>query len=178
MHLEIEDIPTTETPPEEPPSKKCASLPRWVVFAVCISLLTAITAFTIPYIVLSRRVDQRLASGTFQHASNYYSAPAILSLGDPMPDAELVGALKRSGYSVTETGTAITLHSNAPVEVQFARVRRHPAMFVVDAAKPEVERLLVGLDGHAVSIGNRADDCRLRLSTAIAAAHRPADNPE
>ncbi len=117
---ELEDTPTAERAPETPHSTTRLDIPRWVVLASCISLLAAITAFAIPYYVLSKRVDRQLASGTFQHTFNYYSARQILSLGDPMPAAELAGALKRSGYSVIETGRSITLHSNAPVEIQFA----------------------------------------------------------
>ena len=120
MQLELEDTPPVETPPKEPHSKTLSDLPRWAVLIICVSMLATITAFVIPYFVLSRRVDRQLASGTFQHTLNYYSAPEIVSLGDPMPDAELVGALKRSGYSVTATGKGITLHSKTPVEIQFA----------------------------------------------------------
>src|SRR5258708_37179725 len=120
MQLELEDIPTVETPPEEPHSKTLSDLPRLAVLFICISMLATITAFAIPYFVLSRRVDRQLASGTFQHTLNYYSAPEIVSLGDPMPDAELVGALKRSGYSVTATGKGITFHTKPPDEIKLA----------------------------------------------------------
>jgi penicillin-binding protein 1B len=120
MPLELEDIPITEASPEEPRPATWPRPPKWAVLVICICLLAAITAFAIPYFTLSKRVDRQLASGTFRHTFNYYSARQILSLGDPMPDPELVGALKRSGYSVTPTGKGIILHSNTPVEIQFA----------------------------------------------------------
>src|SRR5262249_50331307 len=95
-------------------------LPRWALLAICISMFAVITAFAIPYFILARRVDKQLASGTFQHTFSYFSAPETLSSGDPIYAAELAGALKRSGYSVTATGRSITLHATPPVEIQFA----------------------------------------------------------
>ncbi len=119
MPLEVEEIRTGEPPPEEPHSKTPYELPRWALLTICISMLAFITLFAIPYFILARRVDRQLASGTFQHTFSYFSAQETLSLGDPTSAADLAGAMKRSGYEVTANGRAITLHSGAPVEIEF-----------------------------------------------------------
>jgi len=89
--------------------------------SMSVFLIASITVSGIWYYRLSKRVDQQLAKGAFQNSLDYFAAPEILSPGDPMPVAELAGALKRSGYTFTANDNAVILHSPVPVEIQFAK---------------------------------------------------------
>lgn len=82
-------------------------VPKLVLLPAAV-LVAATIAVAIPYHRLSKRVDRQLAAGTFQHAFTYFAAPEIVTVGDPVPAAE-IAALKNSAA-----------HSNPPVEIQVA----------------------------------------------------------
>src|ERR1700730_12943175 len=106
--------------PVEPSPQLSKSAPRWIKWAslsVGAFLVAGVTAFTIPYFMLSKRVDRQLAAGAFQHTFTYFAAPEILSVGDPISDADLA-ALKRSESVSIGDGNSIKVNSNTPVEIQ------------------------------------------------------------
>lgn len=61
--------------------------------------VAGILLFGFLYSKYSREIDEKLAVGPFRNASRIYAAPHLLSLGDPLDRDELVGQLRRSGYS-------------------------------------------------------------------------------
>jgi penicillin-binding protein 1B len=86
---------------------KLHDIPKWILLPAA-GLVATMLAVTIPYYRLSKRVDRQLAAGAFQHTFTYFAAPEIVSVGDPVPAAEIT-ALKRSAA-----------HSSTPVEIQVA----------------------------------------------------------
>jgi penicillin-binding protein 1B len=64
-----------------------------------IALLVVIAALAIPYYRLARRVDRQLA-GSALNTVDYYSAPEIVSTGDPIAPADLADAVKRAAQPV------------------------------------------------------------------------------
>lgn len=61
---------------------------------VVIALPLVVAAVTIPYHRLARRVDRQL-SGPFLNAVDYYSAPELVAVGDPMSPGDAASAMKR-----------------------------------------------------------------------------------
>lgn len=66
---------------------------------VVIALPLLVAAVAIPYHRLARRVDRQL-SGPFLNAVDYYSAPELVAVGDPMSPADAASAMKRSARPV------------------------------------------------------------------------------
>lgn len=62
-------------------------------------LVSGLLVFGYLYSKYSREIDEKLAVGPFRNASRIYAAPHVLSLGDPLDREELIGQLRRSGYS-------------------------------------------------------------------------------
>ena len=61
--------------------------------------MASILVFGFLYSKYSREIDEKLAAGPFRNASRIYAAPHVLAVGDPLDREELVGQLRRSGYS-------------------------------------------------------------------------------
>jgi len=103
-----------------PPKREGHELSRRASIYTAISLIAAIAAFTIPYHLLTRRVDRQLATGTFQHGFTYYGAPEAISVGDAFSLAELATTLQHAGIPFHSTDRSIVIHSQEPVEIGVA----------------------------------------------------------
>ncbi len=79
--------------------------------------LAAVVASTVAYYRLSKRVDRQLAAGALGNSLTYFTAPEVLSLGDPMSESDLAAAWKRCGYAVMAKGNALVAQAPAPVEI-------------------------------------------------------------
>jgi penicillin-binding protein 1B len=74
-------------------------LGRIVLAGLAFFLVSGLLLFGFLYSKYSREIDEKLAIGPFRNASRIYAAPHVLSLGDPIDREELIGQLRRSGYS-------------------------------------------------------------------------------
>ncbi len=63
--------------------------------SVLIALPLVVAAVAIPYHRLAQRVDRQL-SGPLLNAVDYYSAPELVAVGDPMSPGEAISAMKHS----------------------------------------------------------------------------------
>lgn len=62
-------------------------------------MVAGLLAFGFLYSKYSREIDEKLAAGPFRNASRIYAAPHVLTTGDLVTKNELVGQLRRGGYS-------------------------------------------------------------------------------
>ena len=72
---------------------------RIVLVGLAFLFISCLLLFGFLYSKYSREIDEKLAAGPFRNASRIYAAPHVLALGDPLDREELVGQLRRSGYS-------------------------------------------------------------------------------
>ena len=72
---------------------------RIVLATLAFLFVASVLLFGFLYSKYSREIDEKLAAGPFRNASKVYAAPHVLALGDPLDREELVGQLRRSGYS-------------------------------------------------------------------------------
>jgi len=72
---------------------------RIVLAGLAFLFISSLLVFGFVYSKYSREIDEKLAIGPFRNASRIFAAPHLLSLGDPLDREELVGQLRRSGYS-------------------------------------------------------------------------------
>lgn len=72
---------------------------RIVLATLAFLFVASILVFGFLYSKYSREIDEKLAAGPFRNASRIYAAPHVLAVGDPLDREELVGQLRRSGYS-------------------------------------------------------------------------------
>ncbi len=72
---------------------------RIVLATMAFLFIASVLLFGFMYSKYSREIDEKLAAGPFRNASKIYAAPHVLALGDPLDREELVGQLRRSGYS-------------------------------------------------------------------------------
>ncbi|WP_238325896.1 PBP1A family penicillin-binding protein [Bryobacter aggregatus] len=72
---------------------------RIVLASLAFIFIGGLLFFGFLYNKYSREIDEKLAAGPFRNASRIYAAPHVLALGDPLDREELVGQLRRSGYS-------------------------------------------------------------------------------
>jgi penicillin-binding protein 1B len=78
-------------------NRNARKLKPWelAVASVLIALPLVVVAVAIPYHRLAQRVDRQL-SGPLLNAVDYYSAPELVAVGDPMPPGDAASAMKRS----------------------------------------------------------------------------------
>ncbi len=57
------------------------------------------------YVKFSRLVDEKVKNGPFANTSNIYSAPVVVSPGDPSTQEDVAARLHRAGYTEDGTGT-------------------------------------------------------------------------
>jgi len=124
-----------------PNQSRFQNLPKWILFSAAALLVALICSVTIPYYRLSKRVDRQLAAGAFQHTFTYFSAPEIVTVGDPVTDVE-IGTLKRSGATQVSNGviSSITDPGNHHRVLQ-TELPPQPIINMSDAGR--VKRLLV-----------------------------------
>ncbi|MGI8992588.1 MAG: transglycosylase domain-containing protein [Bryobacteraceae bacterium] len=72
---------------------------RWVAAIAGIFFVLVVLPFTYVYAKFSRIVDQKLHSGPFGGASNFYASPRTLEPGEEISATEIAAALRRAGYS-------------------------------------------------------------------------------
>ena len=72
---------------------------RIILATLAFLFIASVLLFGFLYSKYSREIDEKLAAGPFRNASKVYAAPHVLALGDPLDREELVGQLRRSGYS-------------------------------------------------------------------------------
>jgi penicillin-binding protein 1B len=70
-----------------------------VLACVLVVLALAVTALSISYHRLAKRVDRQLA-GSLGNTVDYYSAPEMIASGDPMSPAELAAAMRDARQAV------------------------------------------------------------------------------
>ncbi|HLJ50195.1 MAG TPA: PBP1A family penicillin-binding protein [Bryobacteraceae bacterium] len=115
--------------PEENEAKPQKARVNWekvirrTVLSLGFGFLAVVAALAIPYYKLSKRVDQNLAVGPFEHTFNYYSAPESFSPGDPITPADFAAEVKRTGTKFALAGNSVTVDGAGPVEIQFANDR-------------------------------------------------------
>lgn len=63
------------------------------------AVLAGVAIFAYYYVKFSRLVDQKLKAGPFQSTSMIFAAPRAVTLGDVLSVEEIVGYLRRCGYS-------------------------------------------------------------------------------
>jgi len=90
-----------------------------VLAGIFIALVLIVAALAVPYRRLARRVDLQL-SGSLLNAVDYYSAPEVVTPGDPMSAADLAAAVKRGGDQVSEDGDSVKISTSRPVEISFS----------------------------------------------------------
>jgi penicillin-binding protein 1B len=83
-------------------------VPKWILVTAAALIVAIAAAVTVPYYRLSKRVDRQLAAGAFQHTFTYFAAPEMVTVGDPVPAAD-IAALQRAAA-----------HSDTPVEIRVA----------------------------------------------------------
>jgi penicillin-binding protein 1B len=83
-------------------------VPKWILVTAAAFIVAIAAAVTVPYYRLSKRVDRQLAAGAFQHTFTYFAAPEMVTVGDPVPAAD-IAALQRAAA-----------HSDTPVEIRVA----------------------------------------------------------
>lgn len=76
-----------------------SALGRIVLAGLAFLFVAGLLVFGFLYSKYSKEIDEKLAAGPFRNASRIYAAPHVLSLGDALDRDELVGQLRRSGYS-------------------------------------------------------------------------------
>lgn len=74
-------------------------LGRIVLAGLAFLFVSGLLVFGFLYSKYSKEIDEKLAAGPFRNASRIYAAPHVLSLRDALDRDELVGQLRRSGYS-------------------------------------------------------------------------------
>ena len=117
------DIPPqneTGAQPSPQPAIRTQRFLKRVAVSVSILFVVLLAAFTIPYYILSKRIDQQLAAGPWRNTFSYYTSPESLFPGDPATLAEFAAVLKRAGYSFTSSAGTIIVDSRPPVRIQFA----------------------------------------------------------
>ncbi len=72
---------------------------KTVLAVLIISLTVGLAAFTFFYVKYSRLIEQKLASGPFANTSLLFAAPRAVAVGDEATAQELVGELRRAGYT-------------------------------------------------------------------------------
>jgi penicillin-binding protein 1B len=71
-----------------------------VILVGLVLLITAgVLSFTYYYVKYSRLIDQKLRAGPFANTSKIFAAPKVIGVGDEISPADIVLALRRSGYS-------------------------------------------------------------------------------
>ena len=100
-----------------------APVPAHVLTYIGLSLLLIVGSISIAYWKLARKADELLASGPFQHAYSYLSAPELLSVGDSISPSELAGDLKRANYTVSISGNSVIAEGPSRFEVGLANER-------------------------------------------------------
>ncbi len=74
-------------------------LGRIALGGLAVVFVAGLLTFGFVYSKYSREIDEKLAAGPFGNASRIFAAPHALSVGDPLDTAELIGQLRRGGYS-------------------------------------------------------------------------------
>ena len=105
---------------------------KWAFISVGIAIVVCLISLAVPYWKLSKRVDQELAAGPFQHTYSFYAAPMIVEPGDGGSPSELATALRRAGLRENKEGgpqtfalndDALVVRAATPVRIEFSRDR-------------------------------------------------------
>jgi penicillin-binding protein 1B len=78
-----------------------------ILAVVLLVFLTGTGVFVHYWVRFSRLIDARLSGQIFPRASQVYSAPEILSVGEPLSPDDLVGYLEKAGYTTHEQPDAL-----------------------------------------------------------------------
>ena len=84
--------------PAMPPRQTLRNAPPAVLIASGLAILSILFCGA-EYIRLARMIDRHLASGPFSTSTDIFSAPELLTVGEPMSAADLIGKLERSGLT-------------------------------------------------------------------------------
>jgi len=90
-----------------------------------LALLLAAVAVAIPYVKLARRVDQQLA-GSLLNNVDYYSAPEILTPGDPIPLGDLQHTAP--GVQISSSNGRVTSISDVTTHRSLASYQLQPQL--------------------------------------------------
>ncbi|MDQ6760334.1 MAG: hypothetical protein M3Z32_10805, partial [Acidobacteriota bacterium] len=116
---------------------------RYGLISLAVLLLVAVGLIAVPYWKISKRVDEQLARGPFAGTYSFYTAPEVISLGDPIKADQLVASLKRSGYressDQSEAGTYQVAGSGLLVHP--SRNASYSAPLRIDISKDAVTRI-------------------------------------
>jgi penicillin-binding protein 1B len=115
------------------------------------------------YLRYARIIDQRLTAGPFSGSINIYTAPRTVAVGDPLTPQDMVGQLRRSGYTPDHRNTIgwFDVRPNA-IEV-------FPGRDSDPACEPGVLYFVKGRISRIVSLGDNTDRQQLLLAPQLIA---------
>jgi penicillin-binding protein 1B len=124
--------------------------------------------FGTAYLRYARMIDQRLAAGPFSDSINIYTAPRTVAVGDPLTLEDMVGRLRRSGYT-TSRGNTLGWYNVRPDAVEVFPGRDS------DGGEPGALHFAGGRISRIVSLQDNTDRRELELEPQLIANFTPQE---
>jgi penicillin-binding protein 1B len=163
--LDLLHEPAGQQPPPPPEPRKPGFFERREgrILAASVICLVALGAFVFGYYYMknARKIDSRLQAGPFSGTINVFTSPRTFAVGDPLTAEELVGRLRRSGYTMAKSNTV------GWYNVRRSAVEIFPGRDSYAGGEPGVLEFANGKISRIVSLGDHTERQQFQLEPQL-----------